>query len=112
MDFLASKADGMRNEETKDLRLHVVEQGCLTVEDSKNLVKKGITALYNQRHIFLPVFFSSHLDRACHIMFLLLRSVEPAHEKARTLCLLPTLRAAHVEQDVGILMKKFLFAHQ
>lgn len=91
---------------SKVLWFHIIEHSCLFVEDSKYLLQLRIAALDYESHIFSPSFFASHFNRTRHIMLLLLSSVEPAEEEACTLCLLTALRAAHIEQYVGVLTKE------
>lgn len=85
---------------------HVIEQRNLFFECVQYLLQQRIFSLHYHRHIFSSVLLPSHFNRTSHKTLLLLSSIEPTHEKTRSLCLLPSCGTTHIEKDVRILTKE------
>jgi len=89
--------------------LLLVEHVDFAFEILEHLINVRIRSLGNDCNIFFSTFtIALNFCGTNDIMFLLLGLVKPSQEKAGSLCLLSSVRAAQVEENVRVLTEKLL----
>ena len=97
----AGKIAKMSIDEIWLLGFHLIEHSSVAIKDFEDFGDVRIVALSDKRDILCSCL-SLDFGGADNVMLLLFGAIEPSQEKACPLCLLATLVAAQIKQDIRI----------
>ena len=89
------------------LRFHLIKHRDVCIKQTDDFVKMRVATLNYDSNIFNTIL-TLYLSCPYGILLLLFCTVKPPEKQTRTLGLLSTIHAAHIEQNVWILTEEFL----
>ena len=89
------------------LRFHLIKHRDVCIKQTDDFVKMRVATLNYDSNVFNTIL-TLYLSCPYGILLLLFCTVKPPEKQTRTLGLLSTIHAAHVEQNVWILTEEFL----